>query len=167
MTKQAPNLKVVEPVVERDTLEGYEPLLLATGEQLNTYWPQVAAVLQRCVDDAMDGEMTMQDIYEAVCAGRMYALIAKNDEGEVPDVALALILELQAYPQFPVLHIAALGGRELDLLQSRFWKHVCSWAFMNGVRTMQACVSPAMARILKRYGFNKTYEMVRLNLTEM
>ena len=65
------------------------------------------------------------------------------------------------------MNIAALGGRELDLLTSKFWEHVCSWAYMNGVRTMQASASPAMARILKRYGFNKTYEMVRLDLTEM
>jgi hypothetical protein len=165
MKKQA--LKLVEPVVERATLEGYEPLLLSTVEMLDAYWPQTAAVLQRCVDDAMHGEMTMQDIYESVKAGRMYALIAKNDDGELPDVALALILETQAYPQFTVLNIAALGGRELDLLKSKFWKHVCSWAFMNGVRTMQASVSPAMARILKRYGFNKIYETVRLDLTEM
>ena len=97
----------------------------------------------------------------------MYALIAKKDDGELPEVALALILETQAYPQFTVLNIAALGGRELDLLKSKFWKHVCSWAFMNGVRTMQASVSPAMARILKRYGFNKIYETVRMDLTEM
>jgi hypothetical protein len=162
-----PALKLVEPTVEVDTLEGYEPLLLSTVEILDVYWPQTAAVLQRCVDKAMHGEMTMDDIYEGIKAGRMYALIAKNDEGELPDVALALILETQAYPQFTVLNIAALGGRELDLLKSRFWKHVCSWAFMNGVRTMQASVSPAMARILKRYGFNKIYETVRLDLTEM
>jgi hypothetical protein len=165
MTKQT--LKLVEPIVERDTLEGYEPLLLSTVELLDTYWPQTAAVLQRCVDDAMHGEMTMQDIYEGIKAGRMYALIAKNDEGELPDVALALILETQAYPQFTVLNISALGGRELNLLKSKFWKHVCSWAFMNGVRTMQASVAPPMARILKRYGFNKIYETVRLDLTEM
>tara|TARA_R110000765_G_scaffold81272_3_gene158998 strand:+ start:1371 stop:1868 length:498 start_codon:yes stop_codon:yes gene_type:complete len=160
-------LKLVEPTVERDTLEGYEPLLLSTVEMLNAYWPQTSAVLKRCVDDAMHGEMTMEDIYESVKSGRMYALIAKNDDGELPDVALALILETQAYPQFTVLNIAALGGRELDLLKSKFWKHVCSWAFMNGVRTIQASVSPAMARILKRYGFNKIYETVRLDLTEM
>jgi len=165
MAKQ--QLKLVEPIVERDTLEGYEPLLLSTVEMLDTYWPQTAAVLERCVDKAMHGELTMQDIYEGIKAGRMYALIAKNDEGELPDVALALILELQAYPQFTVLNITALGGRELDLLRSRFWKHVCSWAFMNGVRTMQASVSPAMARILKRYGFHKVYETVRMDLTEM
>tara|TARA_R110000823_G_scaffold173286_4_gene305627 strand:+ start:321 stop:818 length:498 start_codon:yes stop_codon:yes gene_type:complete len=160
-------LKLVEPVVERDTLEGYEPLLLCTVELLDLYWPQTAEALQRCVDDAMHGEMTMEDIYEGVKAGRMYALVAKKDDGELPEVALALILETQAYPQFTVLNIAALGGRELDLLKSKFWKHVCSWAFMNGVRTMQASVSPAMARILKRYGFNKIYETVRMDLTEM
>ncbi len=164
---QKKRVRRVVYVVAGVALEGSEPLLVSTVEMLDTYWPQTSMVLQGCVDDAMHGEMTMQDIYEGVKAGRMYALVAKNDDGELPDVALALILETQAYPQFTVLNIAALGGRELDLLKSRFWKHVCSWAFMNGVRTMQASVSPAMARILKRYGFNKIYETVRLDLTEM
>jgi hypothetical protein len=165
MTK--PALKLVERVAERDTLEGYEPLLLSTVELLDAYWPQVAAVLTRCVDKAMHGEMTLDDIYNHVKAGRMYALVAQNPSGELPDVALALILETVAYPQFTVLNIVALGGRELNLLKSRFWGHVCSWAFLNGVRTLQASVSPAMARILSRYGFNQTYITMRMDLTEI
>jgi len=163
----AQTFKIVEPVEEVDTLEGYEPMLLATVENLDLYWPQTAAVLQRCVDDAMHGEMTLDDMYNAIKAGQAYCLIAKKDDGEISDVALALILEVCVYPQYSVLNITALGGRQLDLLKSKFWKHVCSWAFMNGVRTMQAFVSPAMARILKGYGFTKVYETVRLDLTEM
>lgn len=164
---QKPALKLVEPVSEDTELAGYEPLLITTVAMLDVYWGQIAVVLERCVAEAMHGEMTLEDIYNNIRLGRMYALIAKNDEGDLPDVALALILEVKAYPQFSVLNIAALGGRELNLLYSRFWKHVCSWAFMNGVRTMEASVSPAMARVLRRYGFNKVYETVRLGLTEM
>ena len=96
----------------------------------------------------------------------MYCLVAKNDDGELPDVALALILELIAYPQYTVMNITAIGGRELSLLRDKFWKHVCSWAYMNGVRQMQASVSPAMARMLKAYGFNPTYQTLRMSLTE-
>jgi len=165
VAKQA--LKLVEPVVEVDALEGYEPMLLATVENLDTYWPQTAEVLERCVNKAMHGELTLEDIYNGIKAGSMYALIAKNDEGEIPDVALALILEIITYPQYTVLNITALGGRQLDLLKSKFWKHVCSWAFLNGVRTLQASVSPAMARILKRYGFDQVYLTMRMDLTEM
>lgn len=170
-----PNLKLVEAVQadlaetarEEDPIAGFEPQFLSTVELLDTYWPQAAQVLERCVDDAMHGEMSLNDIYEGVKAGRLICLVAKNDEGELPEVALALVMETLAYPQFTVLNIVALGGRELELLKSKFWKHVCSWAFMCGVRHLQASVSPAMARILKRYGFNQVYATLRMGLSEM
>lgn len=162
MTKQT--LKVVSN--PKDPLEGYDPLIIATKDILDTYWSQTAEILQPCID-TMYGEMTMQDVYEGILAGRMYCIIAKNDTGEIPDVALAMIMETATYPRFTALHITAIGGRQLDLFQSKFWNHVCSWAFMSGVRKMQASVSPAMARIVSRYGFEKVYEMVRMDLTEM
>jgi hypothetical protein len=160
------SLKLVGPDVE-DPLAGFEPLLLSTVELLDMYWLALLPALQRVVDEAMHGEMTTNDIYEAIKAGRMYGAVAKNDDGEEPEVALVMILETVAYPQYTVLNIVALGGRELDLFKSKFWEHMCSWAFMNGVRTMQASVSPAMARILKGFGFESVYATVRKSLTEM
>ena len=158
-------LKQPQPVV--DPTEGFEPLFLSSQSILDAYWPQASAVLQRCVDKAMHGEMTIDDIYDRLVAGQMWCLVAKNDEGELPQVSLALILELIAYPQFTVMNISAMGGRELGALGDKFWEHICSWAYMNGVREMQASVSPAMARILKSYGFSETYRTMRKVLTEM
>jgi hypothetical protein len=150
-----------------DRLAGYEPLLVNTGQLLELYWPQVTKLLQPVVDGAMRGEMTINDFHTAINEGRQYLLIAKRDGGELPEVGFCLVMETIAYPQFTVLSIAALGGRELKLYESKFWKHVCSWAYMNGVRTMQAQVSPAMARIASRYGFEPVYATIRMTLTEM
>jgi len=158
-------LKQPQPVV--DPTEGFEPLFLSSQSILDVYWPQASAVLQRCVDEAMHGEMTIDDIYDRLVAGQMWCLVIKNDKGELPEVSLALILELIAYPRFTVMNITAIGGRELGALRDKFWGHVCSWAYMNGVREMQASVSPAMARILKSYGFSETYRTMRKVLTEM
>lgn len=164
-------LKLVAPLANPrsavDPLAGFEPQLVATGELLERYWPQVTKLLQPVVDDAMHGEMTVEDFHTAINEGRQWLLIAKKDDGELPEVGFFLIMETIAYPQFTVLSIAALGGRELKLYESKFWKHVCSWAYMNGVRVMQAQVSPAMARIAKRYGFEPVYTTIRMTLTEM
>ena len=165
MASQQP-LKLVESGVE-SPLAGFEPLMLSTVELLDTYWLALLPALQRVVDEAMHGELTTDDIYTAIKAGHMYGVVAKNDDGEEPEVALVMILETITYPQYVVLNIVALGGRELDLVKSKFWKHMCSWAFMNGVRTMQASVSPAMARILKGFGFESVYVTVRKSLTEI
>jgi len=162
------SLKLVEPVEKPDPVKDYEPLFLSSTSILDIYWGQTCEVLGPCIDDAMHGEMTLDDIYDGIKAGQMYCLVFKNDKGELPDVALAMILELIEYPQFTVMNIAAIGGRELErLLKNRFWKHICSWAYMNGIRQMQASVSPAMARIIKSYGFKPTYQTLRMNLTEM
>ena len=162
------SLKLVEPVEKPDPVKDYEPLFLSSVNILDIYWGQTCEVLGPCIDDAIHGEMTLDDIYDGIKAGRMYCLVFKNDEGELPDVALAMILELVAYPQYTVMNIAAIGGRELErLLKNKFWKHICSWAYMNGVRQMQASVSPAMARIIKSYGFKPVYQTLRMNLTEM
>lgn len=157
------NLKVVET----DPLANYEPLLLSTVEILDGYWPQCAELLQPVVDEAMNGEMTVADMYQGIREGRMYGLVAKDDTGEAPEVALVLVLEPVQYPQKMLLNITAIGGQQLNLLQSKFWTHVCSWAYMNGVREMQAMVSPAMARIIGKFGFESVYTVMRMPLTEM
>ena len=165
MAVPSPKLELVE--VTSPSIEDFEPLLVSTAEQLDTYWPQISYWLKPCVEKAMHGEMSLQDIYEFVKTGQMHAIIAKCDDHGSHEVALVLILETLAYPKLPTINIVALGGHELDLLKSKFWEHVCSWAFMNGARSLQASVSPAMARIIQRYGFNPVYTTMRMDLTEM
>lgn len=155
-------LKLVEP----DPVKDYEPLFLVTQNLLDIYWGQVSEALTPCIDEAMNGEMTLSDIYEGIKAGRLFCLVAKNDEGELPDVVAAMILQLEAYPQYAVLDIVALGGSGLDLLRDKYWERVCGWAYMNGIRQLQASVSPAMARMLKSYGFKPVYQTLRMSLTE-
>jgi len=169
MVAQNKKLKLVEPIEAPvvDPIEGYEPLFLASVQLLDQYWASTAIALKPVVEKAMHGEMTLDDIYEGIKAGRMYCLVGKNDDGEVPDVIIAFVFELITYPQYTLMNITAMGGREMKLLGTKFWKHVCSWAYMNGVRQFQAYTSSAMARMLRRYGFNEVYSVMRLDLTEM
>jgi hypothetical protein len=159
-------LKLVKPVEKLDPVKDYEPLFLVTVNLLDIYWGQVCEALAPCIDDAMHGEMTLDDIYERIKAGQMYCLVAKNDDGELPDVVAAMVLELITYPQYTVMNVIALGGSNMGVLKGKYWEYFCNWAFMNGVRQLQASVSPAMARVLKSYGFKPVYQTLRLSLTE-
>jgi len=160
------SLKLVEPVEKPDPIKDYEPLLLSSINILDIYWGQVCEALAPCIDDAMHGEMTLDDIYNRIKTGQMYCLVFKNDDGELPDVALALVLEILAYPQYSVMNVVAMGGRELRSLRDKYWKHVCSWAYVNGVRTLQACAPPTVARLLRSCGFEPVYQTLRMSLTE-
>lgn len=158
-----PNLKVVDS----DPLAGYTPLIISSVELLDAYWLQIEELLAPVVDDAMHGEMDLDDIYQGVKTGQMYCIVFKDDSSELPDVALAMVLDLVVHPKKTILNVTAIGGRQLDVFQSRFWKDIRGWAYMNGVREMQAMVSPAMARIIGKYGFEQVYHVMRLPLTEI
>ena len=153
---------------EKDNVEigGYEPLLLATQEQFDLYWTQCVPLLDRVIERAMHGELTTDDIYEKALQGQMYVFICKKDGGEYPDVKFAIVMELINYPRLAAMNIVAIGGSHLNPFFKKFWSKLCGWAYMNGIRAIEALVSPAMARIISKFGFNHTYAHMRLNLNE-
>jgi hypothetical protein len=79
------SLKLVEPVEKPDPVKDYEPLFLSSVNILDIYWGQTCEVLGPCIDDAIHGEMTLDDIYNRIKAGQMYCLVFKNDDGELRD----------------------------------------------------------------------------------
>jgi hypothetical protein len=161
-------LSVVEKEQEakKPSLDDYEPLLLATQELLDRYWPQAAVHLERVVNEAMHGELTVEDIYQATLEGRMYVMVAKNDDFELPDVKFVLVLEVRQYPRYAAMNVVAIAGSDLRHLMKRFWGKICSWAYINGVRKFECSVAPAMERILSSAGFERHYVQMRQDLTE-
>lgn len=147
-------------------MDDFEPLLLATETHFSQYWPVVKPLLERCVKRAMRGEMTVDDIYAAARQGRMYVFVVKSDKALMASVKLALVLELVNYPRLPTMNIVAIGGSELSVMHKRFWKSLCGWAYMNGVRAIECRVSPAMMRVIVRYGFKETYTHMRVDVSE-
>tara|TARA_S200000501_G_C20621882_1_gene654988 strand:- start:68 stop:550 length:483 start_codon:yes stop_codon:yes gene_type:complete len=147
--------------VKKDTAIKYEPQLLSTKEQIDKYWDKCVPLLQKCID-RMDGELLVEDIYAQAMAGKAFIIIVKNDYED--HVKLALVLELVYYPRYTAMNVLALGGEDLKNMIHMFWKHVCSWAMINGVRKMECTVSPAMERILKSVGFKQQYIKMRQDL---
>jgi hypothetical protein len=147
-------------------IDGYEPLLLATQEHFDLYWAQCIPLVDRVVTKAIYGEFTTDDIYNAAIQGQMYVFICKKDEGEYPDVMFVIIMELVNYPRLAALNVVVIGGSHLNPLFKKFWEKLCGWAYINGIRAIEALVSPAMARIISRFGFEHKYAQMRLNLNE-
>jgi hypothetical protein len=114
----------------------------------------------------MHGEMSIEDIYNAALAGKMYIFVVKSDRTITKSVKLALAIEIIPYPKLAAMNIVALGGNDLDALHDKYWKMLCGWAYMNSVRAIEGWVSPAMERVISRYGFKPVYTHMRLELTE-
>ena len=147
-------------------LDDYEPLLLTTQEQFTKYWPRASKLVDKCIKRAMHGEMTVEDIHNLAMQQRAYVFVVKNDKGIQPDVKLVVVLEIMHYPRLPSLNILALAGSDLEVFYEKFWQKLCGWAYMNGVRAIEGLVSPAMQRVISKYGFKPVYTQMRLDLTE-
>ena len=157
------SLQVVEKQEEH---KQYNAQLLSTKELYDKYWGQCIPLFQECIDRAMHGEMTVDDIYDRGLKGQLYVIAVKNDDTEVPDVTLTLALELVYYPQFTAMNVLALGGRDLRHNMKRYWKQVCGWAQICGVTKIECLVAPAMEKILQAQGFERKYSLLRQDLTK-
>jgi hypothetical protein len=147
-------------------IDGYEPLLLATKEQFDLYWAQCVPLLDKVIDKAMHGELTTDDIYNSALQGQTYVFVFRNDDSEVPDVKLCLAMDLVNYPKLAALNVVAIGGTQLGPLFNKFWTKLCGWAYINNIRAIEGLMSPAMAKIVTKFGFTQTYTHMRFNLNE-
>lgn len=151
--------------VKKEKLE-YEPQLLSSKELLDRYWGQCVPLFEKCIEKQMDGELDVDDIYSRALKGQMFVIAVKNDSTELPDVKLALALELVYYPKYTAMNVVALGGKDLRNMIDMFWKHVCGWAKICGIKKMECSVNPAMQKILETVGFKQQYVQLRQDLTE-
>lgn len=159
-----PNKKPPRTRDPRKDLSNYEPILLSSVDLVDWYWDATKPLIQRCIDKAMHGEMTVDDIKRSILEGTAYAMVLKSDKFEAPDVKFVLVLELINYPQYSAFNVVILGGTNLRMLLKRYWSFVCGWAYMMGIRYFECSVSPAMERIVQRIGFNRTYIRMQLKL---
>lgn len=147
----------------------YEPILLGSHDLLNAYWPHVQPLLEKCVSRATHGEYTIKDLRDLAYAGRIYIFALVNDKHD-PTVErkcqLAVALETINYPRLPALNILAVGGSGLSMAHKKYWKMLCGWAYMSGVRAIDGWVGPGMKRTSEALGFKAVYTHMRYDLTE-
>lgn len=129
---------------------------------VTTHWPTVAPLLARVPEEAAHGEFTLSDI-KALALERRMTLGIVEDDG-VP--VLAVAFEFRHYPRYTACNITAIGGSRLHAALGQFMPQFSAWAGFAGAREIEASCSPAIARMLSRYGFTETYRQVRLAVEE-
>ena len=134
-----------------------KPLFLTTPELIEAYWPDVSRCIKPVIDHAARGEFYLGDIKQMLDEKRAYVVIVSDDSG----VVLALVYEFVFYPKVTACNIVALGGKLLDDAYRQFFVTFKKWLYGMGITVIEASCSSAMSRLLARYGFEKTYEVVR------
>lgn len=136
------------------------PIFLTTPELLNQWWDKAALHFEPVVSQAARGEFTVEDIRRLCEEGRATVGVA-IERGEV---VMAMAFEFIHYPRISACNIMALGGTRLDEIEEAFFITFKDWCKSMGVTVIEASCSSVMSRLLRRYGFAKTYEVVRLSL---
>lgn len=142
------------------------PVQLVTAQLVELFWPSIRPLFERCVQEAMHGELEVDDIKDQALAGKIVIMVFTDNVFALGTVHLAVAIEPVAYPRMPGINIVAMGGTHFGLIQKRYWTYFKGWAMMNGAKMIEASVSPAMARVLRKYGYAAEYTHVRCRLME-
>lgn len=135
-------------------------LFLTNQELLDTWWSKAEPHLERVVKEAARGEFTTEDIYWLITEGRMQLMLVI--EGE--EVILAMAFEFIFYPKKTACNIVALGGSRLRECEKQFFVAFKAWCKNCGITVIEASCSSAMSALLRRFDFQKTYEVVRYEI---
>jgi hypothetical protein len=133
-----------------------DALFLTSQRLITQHWPAASALLAPVLDAAR-GEFTIEDLHDLCREGRAVAGLGFRDGEPV----LAFVWELRLFPRRTVANIVALGGSGIADAAATFWPQWLEWCRECGIDEVEACVSPAMARMLRPLGFAQTYSLVR------
>lgn len=142
------------------------PVQLVNAQLVELFWPAIRPMFDKCVRKAMHGELEVDDIKAMALAGQIVIMVFTDDMTGLGAVDLAVAIEPVSYPRLPGINIIAMGGTNFGLIQQKYWTYFKGWAMMNGAKMIEASVSPAMARILRKYGYVEEYTHVRCRLME-
>jgi hypothetical protein len=122
-------------------------------------------LFDKCVAKAFHGETTTNDIISLVAEGKALLAVCFDDDGEIELVAA---LEPADFPQFRAINIFALAGKSAGAMarfgENGFMDLLKQWAIEQGFNAIDACTSPGMEKIVRRFGFQRLYIYNRLTL---
>lgn len=137
-----------------------EITFITNPELLARKFALAVPMLEPVVKEAAKGEFTVDDLYELNLQGKAITAVIEKD-GEV---VMAGVFEFVHYPQMMAVNIMALGGKGLEESTEEFWGKFKQWCKDAGAVAIEASCSPGMTRLLSKYGFKPTYQLVRTEL---
>lgn len=137
-----------------------EITFITNPELLARKFAVAAPMLESVVKEAAKGEFTVDDLYELNLQGKAITTLIEKDGNP----AMAMVFEFVHYPQMMAVNIMALGGGYLDESIAEFWEQFKQWCKDAGAVAIEASCSPGMTRLLSKYGFKPTYQLVRTEL---
>ena len=122
-----------------------QAIFITNRAQADAQFHLAAPLLQPVVDQAGRGEFTVEDLKRLTSEGR----------------AITMVVEVVMYPSQTAVNIMALGGDRFAEGEAVFGEAFRQWCRKAGATVIEASCSPAMARMLRKFGFDVAYQVVR------
>lgn len=129
-----------------------------TPEEVEALWPRIRPFIERAVLEAGRGEYSAQDVREMAVSG--HATLFLVERGGIDCMGGAL--EFIRFPAGRSLNIMTIAGQHLDQCAAWFMDDLKRFAKLSDAKWIEATTSPAMARLLRRVGFETIYHTSRV-----
>ncbi len=133
-------------------------------DEIALRWKLAEPLLAKCVKKAVRGEYGTDDIRAMVAHGDAVVFLLTEEGDEKPCCAVAM--EIETYASGLVMgNVMAAGGRNLEDAYRQFFGAACEWLKQCGCKAVECSCSPAMERLLMRYGdWEEAYRVLRKEL---
>ncbi len=128
-------------------------------EEIRAAFPQLLPILKRV---PIVAEYRHEDLEVLALKGKL--ILGAATQGK--RIKLVMAFEFIHYPAWLAVNIVALAGEDLSTIARAFFKKFIAWCQQAGAQVIEARCGEAMTRLLQRYGFNKAYNVVRMQVGE-
>jgi hypothetical protein len=132
-------------------------LVYVDPRYLDSVWPQVEGLLASAIAKA-NGETTLSQLRAQIVYGTSFLVVWT--EGESDKVISAGAIEFMNFPNYRVAHCSFLSGE----YSKESFEALKRWCQEMGASKIQCWGSDAIARLYERYGMEKKYNVLRIDL---
>lgn len=107
--------------------------------------PQIWKQIEPHVDELIPhtgGRMSKADVLSAMLSGREHLWVITANPDAPEEITAICVSEIIQQPQFKILNIGYVSGREPEKWMEEFLRVAEEWAIDNGCKMMEACGRP-------------------------
>jgi hypothetical protein len=130
-------------------------LIFSGAATIDKIWPLLRAGIESALETSHE-ECTIDDIYEGIKLGRTIVLYVAEKQSY-----FGMVIGMYNFPRYKIARVLLGFGKNI-CKEKASWEIVEDWARQNGCKYIEAWVATeSRAKLFSRFGFKKTYQIVR------
>ena len=137
---------------------------ILTPDQVVAMWDDIRPMLQESIlaNEVSEDTMTPEHILGMIVS-EMAACIGFFENG---NLKLVLAFQFESDNGNKSVNILAFAGEEMMAFKRLYWDYILNWFRANGVSRVETLANPRMAKVFRRFGFDRSSVCISLSLKE-